>query len=170
MTKSVRLTEHCISWICNQMETFPALLALCAGISSVTGEFPSQRLVMRSSDVFFDLRLNKQLSKQSWGWWFETPSRSLWPHCNVSLNVQIDMSLDQHDKGDLLKCISNIFIQCLTNQWNYSILEPCLKHKVLPHYIKRQIAYHIKQKSFHERFDRLFLNIIQKTFCTKPWE
>ena len=27
--------------------------------------------------------LNKQLSKQLWGWWFETPSRSLWRHCNV---------------------------------------------------------------------------------------
>ena len=32
--------------------------------------------------VFFDLRLNKPLSKQSWGWWFETLSRPLWRHCN----------------------------------------------------------------------------------------
>ena len=31
---------------------------------------------------FFDLRLNKRLSKQSWGWWFETLSRPLWRHCN----------------------------------------------------------------------------------------
>ena len=31
-------------------------------------------------DVFFDLRPNKRLSKQSWGWWFETPSHSLWRH------------------------------------------------------------------------------------------
>ena len=37
---------------------------------------------MRSVDVFFYLRLNKQLSKQSWSWWFQTPSRSLWHHCN----------------------------------------------------------------------------------------
>ena len=44
------------------METFSALLALCAGNSPVTGEFPSQRPVMRSFDVFFDLRLNKRLS------------------------------------------------------------------------------------------------------------
>ena len=50
------------------METFSAWLAICAG-SSVTGEFPSQRLVTRSFDVFFDQRLNKQLSKQSWSWW-----------------------------------------------------------------------------------------------------
>ena len=41
-----------------------------------------QRLVTRSFDVFFDLRLIKRLSKQSWGWWFETPLRSLWRHCN----------------------------------------------------------------------------------------
>ena len=25
----------------------------------------------------------KRLSKQSWGWWFETPSRPSWRHCNV---------------------------------------------------------------------------------------
>ena len=37
------------------METFIALLALCAGNSPVTGEFPSQRPVTRSFDVFFDL-------------------------------------------------------------------------------------------------------------------
>ena len=43
---------------CHQMETFSALLALCAGNSPVTGEFPSQRPVTRSFDVFFDLCLN----------------------------------------------------------------------------------------------------------------
>ena len=43
---------------------------------------PRKRPVTRSFDVFFDLRPNKRLSKQSWGWWFETPSRSLWRHRN----------------------------------------------------------------------------------------
>ena len=47
------------------------------------GEFTTQRPVTRSFDVFFDLRLNKRLSKQPWGWWFETLSWSLWRHCNV---------------------------------------------------------------------------------------
>ena len=47
------------------METFSALLALCAGDSLVTGEFPAQKPVTRSFDVFFDLRLYKQLSEQS---------------------------------------------------------------------------------------------------------
>ena len=43
----------------------------------------AQRPVTRSFDVLFDLRLNKRLSKQSWGWWSETLSRPLWRHCNV---------------------------------------------------------------------------------------
>ena len=60
--------------------SFSALLAICAGNSPVPGEFPAQRPVTRSFDVFFDLRLNKRLSKQWWGWWFETPSCSLWRH------------------------------------------------------------------------------------------
>ena len=47
------------------------------------GEFPTQRPVTRSFDVFFDLRLNKRLSKQPWGWWFETPWLSSWRHCNA---------------------------------------------------------------------------------------
>ena len=64
------------------METISVLLALCVGNSSVTGEFPTQRPVTRCFDGFSDLRLNKRLSKQSWGWWFETPSWSLWRQYN----------------------------------------------------------------------------------------
>ena len=70
------------AWWRHQMETFPALLAICAGNSPVPGEFPEQRPVTRSFDVFFDLRLNKQLSKQSRGWRFETLPRPLWRHSN----------------------------------------------------------------------------------------
>ena len=68
-------------WWRHQMETFSASLAICAGNSP--GEFPAQRPVMRSFDVFFDLRLNQRLSKQSWGWWFKTLSRPLWRQCNA---------------------------------------------------------------------------------------
>ena len=64
------------------METFSALLAICAGNSPVPGEFPTQRPVRQSFDVFFDLCLKKWLSKQSWGWWLETLSHPLWRHCN----------------------------------------------------------------------------------------
>ena len=59
------------------METFSALLALCAGNSPVLGP------VTRSFVVFFDLRLNQQLSKRGRRRWFETPSRPLWRHCNA---------------------------------------------------------------------------------------
>ena len=76
------------SWWRHQMETFSALLAISVRNSPVPGEFPAQGPVTRNFDVFFDLRLNKRLSKQSWGWWFETLSRPLWRHCNVrSWNV-----------------------------------------------------------------------------------
>ena len=54
----------------HQMEKKSALLAICAGNSPVIGEFPTQRPVTRSFDVFFDLSLNKRLSKQSGDWWF----------------------------------------------------------------------------------------------------
>ena len=60
------------------METFSVLLALCEGNSPVVGELPSQKPVTQSFDVFFDMRLNKRLSKPSRHWWFETPLRSVW--------------------------------------------------------------------------------------------
>ena len=52
------------------------------------GEFTGHRWILRTkaSDAelwcFFYLRLNKRLSKQWWGWWFETPQHPLWRHCN----------------------------------------------------------------------------------------
>ena len=55
------------------------------------GEFPSQRPVSRKFDVFLDLCLNKRLSKHSWGWWFETPSRPLWSQCNVCVCCHTSM-------------------------------------------------------------------------------
>ena len=65
------------------METFSTLLAglLCG---EFTGDrwIPHTKASDRSFDIFFDLRLNGRLSKQSRVWWFETPSRSLWSHCN----------------------------------------------------------------------------------------
>ena len=69
----------------HEMETFSALLVLCAGNSPVIGEFPSQRPVTRSFDIFFDLKLKKWLSKQSRGRWFEASLRSLCHSCNVEI-------------------------------------------------------------------------------------
>ena len=82
------------------------------------GEFTGHRWIPRtqassaSFDIFFDLRLNKPLIKQSWGWWFETPSCSLWRHCNGNVcsspifleeNVMILSSIH-------VKCVSKCLI------------------------------------------------------------
>ena len=73
------------SWRRHQMETFSALL--------VPGEFPTQRPVARSFDVFFDLCPNKRLSTQSWGWWSETPSHSFWRHSYASRMRHVTLGL-----------------------------------------------------------------------------
>ena len=82
-----------VSWWRHQKETFSALLALCEGIPPVTDGFPSQRSVTLNFDVFFDLRRNKRLSKQSRRRWCETPSPSLWRQCNVG---DITSLINQH--------------------------------------------------------------------------
>ena len=86
--KSYQLVSRILSqsWWHHQMETFSALLAICAGNSPVPDDFRAQMPVTRSFDVFYDLRLNKRLSKQSWGWWFETLLHPLWRHCNDAGN------------------------------------------------------------------------------------
>ena len=88
------------------METFSVLLAIRAGNSLVSGEYPAQRPVTRSFDIFFDLHLNKRLSKHSWGWWFETPDCKV----TVALAVLIIPSrISMRDKMNVLRS-SNAFL------------------------------------------------------------
>ena len=75
---SLIIHDDVIKW-----KLFPHNWPFVRGIHTGPGEFPTQRPVTRSFDVFFDLLLNKRLSKQPWGWWFETLSWSLWRHYNV---------------------------------------------------------------------------------------
>ena len=64
------------SWWRHQMETFSALLAICAGKSSVTGKFLAQRPGTRSFDVSFDLRRHRAhqgvtvmiMGRHTWPW------------------------------------------------------------------------------------------------------
>ena len=56
---------------------------LCGEFTGSQWNPHTKKTVTRNFDVFFDLRPKKLLSKQSWGWWFETPSRPLWRHRNV---------------------------------------------------------------------------------------
>ena len=57
------------------------------------GDFTGYRWILRKMpvtrnvDIFFDQRLNRRLIKQSWGWWFETPSRPLWRHCSDTWKI-----------------------------------------------------------------------------------
>ena len=98
------------AWWRQQMETFSASLAICAGNSLVTGWFPSQRSVTRTSDVFFDLHLNKRLSKQSWGWWFETSWWPLWRHWNVTSNRSLHFVIFWQSTIDAKHNAINIYI------------------------------------------------------------
>ena len=63
------------TWWRHQMATFSTSLALCKGNPPVTSGFPSQWPVTRSFDV---LPAPQQMVEQT----IETPSRSLWRHCN----------------------------------------------------------------------------------------
>ena len=93
-----------ITWWRNKMQAFSALLAICAGNSPVTGEFPTQRPMTQGLGVFFDVRLNKLLSEQWWGWWFETPPRPLSRHCNNVI---------------LTPAVVYCFMKCCGIKWQY---------------------------------------------------
>ena len=90
----------CTRWR-HQMETFSMLLTLCEGNIPVTDGFPSQRPMTRGFDFYFDLRLNKRLSKQCRRRWFETSSHSLWRHWNEDTLVPISLFITKADGGSV---------------------------------------------------------------------
>ena len=106
---------YMITWWRHQMEAFSALLALCAGNSPSTGEFPSQRPETQSFAVFLDVRLNKRLRKQWRRRWFETPSRSLWRHCHKFLCIHVMHY--PYSLGLLLRYWGNRLIAPMTVKW-----------------------------------------------------
>ena len=90
------------------------------------GEFPAQRPVPRSFDVFFDLHLNKMLSKQLRGWWFETSSHPLWRPCN-------ELTVCSHYSTSFLFTVTNhrsitpkfvtpTALSCIDNSWRTTII------------------------------------------------
>ena len=100
-----------------------------------------QRPMAWSFGVFFDLRRNKRLSKQSWGWWFETPSRPLWLHCNANgirliFVLQCVQVNNKKRKSTFVRGIYRRTVDALTKgQW-------CRKREV-----KR--AYSSSRQTFH---------------------
>ena len=64
------------------------MTSLNGNIFRVTGLLCGEFTDQRCFDVFFDLRLNKRLSNQLWGWWFETPSRPcIWGYFHRRINT-----------------------------------------------------------------------------------
>ena len=63
-------------------KTFSALLTLCAGIHRWPVNSPHKGQWRGALMLSLICALNKRLSKQSRSWWFETPVRSSWRHCN----------------------------------------------------------------------------------------
>ena len=106
---------------CNNHQSISMMMSSNGNIFRVTGplsgEFtaqrwiPSQRPVTRSFGVSFVLRMNKRLSKQSRRWWFETPSRSLWHHCNATLKIP-DKLFDNFVVTDGTVSYHNDNLQC----------------------------------------------------------
>ena len=97
------------------------------------GEFTGHRWIplTKAGDMelrcFFDLRLNKWLSKQSWGWWSETPPRSLWRHCNHAAiylcsicNITV---FDLIDSGNIFFSSRDHFVYVPSNErWCYIVI------------------------------------------------
>ena len=88
-------------------------------------ELPAQRPVTQGFDVFFDLRPNKRLSKQSWGWWFETPSRSSWRHCNARKKTAFLDALPSSHHAMAQHYIKDLICSCALSCWCKS------KHAIL---------------------------------------
>ena len=97
------------------------------------GEFPTQRPVTRSFDVFFDLRLNKRLSKQPWGWWCETQSWSLWRHCNGIIDSVKGESIGHRGFPSLKSCDTEIcrLLWCRFDQIVEQTVESLMNSDVL---------------------------------------
>ena len=97
------------------------------GNSPVPGELPAQRPVTWSFDAFFDRCLNKRLSKQSFGWSFEAPSRSLWRHCNDQhvgpfvWSTSLSANLSNDNVTQILVC--GVFCNILKIEWR-SLKQP----------------------------------------------
>ena len=115
------------------------------GNCPVTGKLPAQRPVTQSFDVFFDLRLNERLSKQSWGWWFETPSPPLWRHGNVGAEYLIYVFyLPLHDH---VRDKFYLFIPCDQVYWA-QFNRRWLKTHVLVSFHESSLQWFIFRRSF----------------------
>ena len=151
-------TENLKSMMTSSNGTFSALLAICAGNSPVTGEFSAQRPVTRSFDVFFDLRLNKRLRKQSWGWCFETLSRPLWRHCVIIsfIIAQVLLILVLFSA----KCLLLIVIFASRTVWAFVFLVQFVPVSYIFEYPHRQCTCQVNEQNRVTNHGHLFTHSI----------
>ena len=96
------------------------------GNPPVNDGFPSQRPVVRSFDVFFDLHLNKRLRTQSRHRWFETASGSLWRHCNdwshMTVSVNYHLMWGNHYRSGISLCMLIVTYSVSTECRSYCLM------------------------------------------------
>ena len=120
------------------------------------GDFPTQRPVTGSFYVFFDLRLNKRLSKQPWGWWFETPSWSLWRHCNeIAATNPIAYNDTEYTKSPYTQeGYSNFELMSrFVPQWHLINLVDFLQFS-FGHFTSRWIKWHLQSSNCQVEYGR----------------
>ena len=106
------------SWWRHHRKHFPRYWPFVRGIhrSSVNSSHKGQ---WREALIFsLSCALNKRLSKQSWGWWFETPSRSLWRHCNENRRCGVQLLYMLYQKYAIIKnATSKIMLKVNSYAW-----------------------------------------------------
>ena len=139
------------------------------------GEFPTQRPVTRSFDVYFDLRLNKRLCKQSWGWWFETLLCPLWRHSNEmwfesSLIIMAGNNSPPPTKGSVIRKIFPCHDVILSRNDTYPDITPTIKWRIhtRPEMLEPpvplprrwlQYCFHLKLPAFHLKSDKPIMSL-----------
>ena len=155
----------------------------------ITSGFPSQRPMTRSFDVFFDLRLNKRLSKQSRRWWFETTSHSLWRHGNGMMSCNLRQCITNHWQP--MVCSNTCFTHCslevyisffevgriiadflpvlnLRNKYIYMCVcvRACVRVCVC---INQNALSYIKRNALENIFCKILVILFRSQFCRKHW-
>ena len=148
------------------------------------GEFPTQRPVTRSFDVYFDLRLNKRLCKQSRGWWFETLLCPLWRHSNVwalpqwrhlfpCIGLCIVLSSASLCEWNISFNISWMIHEVWYNRiWNISGSRLVQKHPYIPNKVESELhwLHTVYPKKYAHGFVVLCFVVVMQSFIMNSHE
>ena len=143
-------------------------------------EIPAQGPVTRSFDVLFDLRLNKRLSKQPWGWWFEMPSWSLWRQYNLTAALYILINILTYIPTQMMCIFAHREYHNHTQVYIvYRATTNCGRHSRLSLTMRKMKTIHHFESTYHYTHNALqrnveasngwptakFREILNKTLC-----